>query len=46
MLQTKNNYDLGVFNGFTGVVISIEDEVVVVDFDGQGHLRRESTSID
>lgn len=35
VLQTKNNYELGVFNGFTGEVLGIENEVVVVDFDGQ-----------
>ena len=37
VLQTKNNYDLDVFNGFTGVVISIApiDKIIVVEFDEQ-----------
>ena len=37
VLQTKNNYDLGVFNGFTGIVIGVDekDGVLVVDFDGE-----------
>ena len=37
VLQTKNNYELDIFNGFTGVVLSIDTVagVVVVDFDGQ-----------
>lgn len=36
VLQTKNNYDLGVFNGFTGIVIGIDEGagVMMVDFDG------------
>jgi len=40
VLQTKNNYGLGVFNGFTGIITKIgldyegKDEIVV-DFDGQ-----------
>lgn len=37
VLQTKNNYDLGVFNGFTGIVVGIDSdaEIVVVDYDGE-----------
>lgn len=39
VLQTKNNYDLGVFNGFTGRIVAIDSvepntRIVVVDFDG------------
>lgn len=35
VLQTKNNYDLGVFNGFGGVVVGIAGGVITVDFDGE-----------
>lgn len=37
VLQTKNNYDLDVFNGFTGVVAGVDERErrMVVDFDGQ-----------
>lgn len=37
VLQTKNNYQLDVFNGFTGTITQIDpqEEVIVVDFDGQ-----------
>lgn len=37
VLQTKNNYELDVFNGFTGLVLSIDpvEKIVVVVFDGQ-----------
>jgi exodeoxyribonuclease V alpha subunit len=35
VLQIRNNYDLGVFNGDVGIVTAIdEDEGVTVDFDG------------
>ena len=35
VLQLRNNYDLGVFNGDVGIVAAIdEDEGVMVDFDG------------
>lgn len=36
VLQTKNNYNLGVFNGFTGTVISVDESagILLVDFDG------------
>lgn len=37
VMHIKNNYALDVFNGFTGIVTSIDSisERVVVDFDGQ-----------
>lgn len=37
VLQTKNNYELGVFNGFTGIIVGVDekDGVLVVDFDGE-----------
>ncbi len=37
ILNTKNNYDLDIFNGFTGIVKSVNnrDGSLVVDFDGQ-----------
>lgn len=37
VMQTKNNYSLDVFNGFTGIILSIDqqEEIIVVDFDGQ-----------
>jgi len=40
VLQTKNNYDLGVFNGFTGIVQEIGinfdgEQTITVNFDGQ-----------
>ncbi len=35
VLQLRNNYDLGVFNGDVGIVTAIEEEEgVTVDFDG------------
>lgn len=37
VLQTKNNYTLDVFNGFTGIIVGIDtlNKTLVVDFDGQ-----------
>lgn len=37
VVQTKNDYNWGVFNGFTGRVVAVdaENETLVVDFDGQ-----------
>ena len=40
VMQTKNDYNLGVFNGYCGVVVSIGvgysgEQEIVVDFDGQ-----------
>jgi len=37
VMHIKNNYGLDVFNGFTGVVVSVDPifEQIVVDFDGQ-----------
>jgi len=35
VLQTRNNYDLGVFNGFTGIITGISNGLIVVNFDGQ-----------
>jgi len=37
VIQTHNNYDLGVFNGDTGVLLAIEGETLTVDF-GDGRL--------
>jgi len=50
VLQTKNNYGLGVFNGFCGIIRKIGmnydgEEVVVVDFDGQEVTYRESKDV-
>lgn len=40
VLQTRNNYELGVFNGFCGIITKIDtgfdgEDIIVVDFDGQ-----------
>lgn len=37
VMQTRNNYDRGVFNGTIGTVISIdlEDKSLTIDFDGE-----------
>ncbi len=35
VIQTRNNYDLGVFNGDTGTVVTLGDEVVVDFGDGR-----------
>lgn len=37
VLHTQNNYDLDVFNGFTGRVLNVDpiSGVILVDFDGQ-----------
>jgi len=50
VLVTKNNYGLGVFNGFCGIITKIGmdydgEEVIVVDFDGQEVTYRESKDI-
>lgn len=49
VLQTKNNYNLDVFNGFTGIVLAINDDdrnpSVLVDFDGQHVLYQEKDDI-
>ena len=46
-LQTKNNYKLNVFNGFTGTVKDIDsiNGVIMVDFDGQLVTYEESADI-
>jgi len=38
VLHTKNNYKLGVFNGYTGIVTSCSGESLCVDFDGTGKV--------
>jgi exodeoxyribonuclease V alpha subunit len=35
VIQTSNNYDLGIMNGELGLVVSIEASKLVVDFDGR-----------
>jgi len=47
VLQTKNNYALGVFNGFCGVVTAIDPEegVVVVEIDGETYVYEEPDHI-
>jgi exodeoxyribonuclease V alpha subunit len=47
VLQTKNNYQLGVFNGFTGIITNIEPFVdeITVDFDGETIVYRETKDI-
>jgi exodeoxyribonuclease V alpha subunit len=40
VLQTRNNYKLEVFNGYTGEILAIQPQegggvVIIVDFDGQ-----------
>lgn len=53
VLQTKNNYQLGVFNGFTGRVVSISknggafggEDLIIVDFDGETIEYEESDHI-
>ncbi len=37
VIQTRNNYDLGVFNGDSGVLTRIKGEILTVDF-GDGRL--------
>jgi exodeoxyribonuclease V alpha subunit len=34
VIQTKNNYDLGVFNGDTGKIIDFTNATITLDFDG------------
>ena len=47
VLQIKNNYGLGVFNGFTGIVENIHEEAghILVNFDGQHVLYQEPVDI-
>ncbi len=35
VIQTKNNYDLDVFNGDTGVIVGADAQSLEVDFDGR-----------
>jgi exodeoxyribonuclease V alpha subunit len=37
VIQTRNNYDLGVFNGDSGTLLAVEDDALRVDF-GDGRL--------
>jgi exodeoxyribonuclease V alpha subunit len=37
LIQTRNNYHLGVFNGDSGALVAIQDETLTVDF-GDGRL--------
>jgi exodeoxyribonuclease V alpha subunit len=37
LIQTRNNYHLGVFNGDSGTLVGIQDETLTVDF-GDGRL--------
>lgn len=34
VIQTKNNYSKGVFNGDTGIIKKIKDGVITIDFNG------------
>ena len=45
VMQIRNNYDLGVFNGDIGYVVDIiDDSECVVDFDGQKSIMNRRTS--
>ncbi|HVA92453.1 MAG TPA: ATP-dependent RecD-like DNA helicase [Chloroflexota bacterium] len=35
VIQTRNNYDLGVFNGDTGLLVEVRGETLTVDFGDQ-----------
>ena len=37
VINTKNNYDLNIFNGYIGTILEVDpyDKTMVVDFDGQ-----------
>lgn len=45
VLQTKNNYALNIFNGFTGIITKIANDQVVVNFDGQIVVYQETSDI-
>lgn len=47
VMHTRNNYTLGVFNGFTGVIRSIDEEygAIVVDYDGEDVTYSEKADI-
>lgn len=35
VIQTKNDYNIGIFNGECGTILAIGDEGIAVDFDGR-----------
>ncbi|MDR9502603.1 MAG: AAA family ATPase [Desulfurivibrionaceae bacterium] len=47
VMHTKNNYELDVFNGFTGTIREIDPytKAVLVDYDGQAVLYSETSDI-
>lgn len=47
VMQIRNNYDKGVFNGDTGIIerINLEDHTLIIDFDGR-HIEYDSTELD
>ena len=46
VMQIRNNYDMGVFNGDIGYVVDcVDDEELVVDFDGN-RVRYERKDLD
>ena len=47
VIQTRNNYNLGVFNGDTGTILDIDSDTVSVDFgDGQTIIYAASDLLD
>jgi exodeoxyribonuclease V alpha subunit len=45
VIQTRNNYDLGVFNGDTGSLIALGDDGVDVDFGDERAVRYDSDAL-
>ena len=45
VIQTRNNYDLGVFNGDTGILVALRDDDIVVDFGDQRTVHYDSDAL-
>lgn len=45
IMATKNNYKLYVFNGYTGRIVGIADDMITVDYDGQVVVYQEPDDI-
>ena len=46
VIQTSNNYNLGVYNGDIGKIVSIEKKILVVDFNGRAVTYDSTNSYD
>ncbi len=45
VINKKNNYKLGIFNGFVGHIVRIDSEGILIDFDGEKVMIEEQADL-